>query len=56
VDSKRAILRRKVIRPKELFLFNQKLHAFLRLLTLVYVGFPEDVVFEPVRYQSKKWH
>ena len=43
-------------RPKELFLFNQKLHAFLRLLMLLCVGFTEDVVFEPVQYQSKKWH
>jgi len=41
---------------KEIFLFNQKLHAFLRLLMLLHVGFPEDAVFEPVRYQSKKWH
>jgi HEPN superfamily Apea-like protein/ApeA-like protein len=40
---------------KELFLFNQKLHAFLRLLLLLNLGVSEDVAFEPVRYQSRKW-
>ena len=39
----------------ELFLFNQKLHAFLRLLMLLYLGFPEEDIFEPVLYQSRKW-
>jgi hypothetical protein len=40
---------------KELFLFNQKLHAFLRLLVLLNLGVSEDVAFEPVLYQSRKW-
>jgi hypothetical protein len=40
---------------KELFLFNQKLHALLRLLMLLHVGLPEDLVFEPVRYQSRQY-
>jgi len=39
----------------DLFLFNQKLHAFLRLLMLLNVGFPEELVFGSVRYQSRKW-
>jgi hypothetical protein len=43
-------------RVKEIFLLNQKLHAFLRLLMLLYVGFPEDAVFDLVQYQSKRWH
>jgi hypothetical protein len=38
-----------------LFLFNQKLHALLRLLVLVHLGFPESVVFEPIFQQSRKW-
>jgi hypothetical protein len=37
--------------PVSLFTLNQKLHAFLRLLVLLYVGFPEDLVFEKVRSQ-----
>jgi hypothetical protein len=40
---------------KQLFLFNQKLHAFLRLLLLLNLGVSEVVAFEPVRYQSQKW-
>jgi ApeA N-terminal domain 1 len=40
---------------KELFLFNQKLHALLRFLMLLGIGFPEDLVFEHVLYQSRKW-
>jgi hypothetical protein len=39
----------------ELFLFNQKLHALLRILMLIYVGLPEDQVFEPVLRQASKW-
>jgi ApeA N-terminal domain 1 len=41
---------------REVFLFNQKLHALLRLLMLMHVGFKEDQVFDPVYLQSKKWH
>jgi ApeA N-terminal domain 1 len=40
---------------KDIFLFNQKLHALLRLLMLVSVGFAEGAVFESVLYQSRKW-
>jgi len=40
---------------RDLFLFNQKLHALLRLLMLMNVGFPENVVFEAIRFQSQKW-
>jgi hypothetical protein len=40
---------------KDLFLFNQKLHALLRLLVLLNLGVSEDIAFEPVRYQSQKW-
>jgi hypothetical protein len=40
--------------PKDIFLFNQKLHAFLRMLMLLYVGFPEDAIFEALRHQSNK--
>ena len=43
-------------KPKELFLFNQKLRAFLRLLMLMHVGFASHSVFEPVLYQAKRWH
>jgi len=39
----------------KLFLFNQKLHALLRLLVLVHLGFPESIVFEPIFQQSRKW-
>ncbi len=39
----------------DLFLFNQKLHAFLRLLMLLHLGFPEEDVCEPVQYQSRRW-
>jgi hypothetical protein len=39
----------------DLFLFNQKLHAFLRLLMLLYLGFPEEEVCRPVQYQSRRW-
>ena len=41
---------------KDLFLFNQKLHALLRLLLLINVGFSEDDVFEAVYHQSRQWH
>jgi hypothetical protein len=40
---------------KELFLFNQKLYAFLRMLMLLGIGFPADKVFGPVLQQSRKW-
>jgi ApeA N-terminal domain 1 len=40
---------------KALSLFNQKLHALLRILMLISVGFAEDAVFEFVLYQSRKW-
>jgi Apea-like HEPN len=40
---------------KGLFLFNQKMHALLRLLMLVHVRFPEEKVFRAVHDQSRKW-
>ncbi len=40
---------------KEIFLFNQRLHAFLRLLMLTSVGFREADVFRLVHYQSRRW-
>jgi len=40
---------------KEIFLFSQKLHAFLRLLLLLSLGISEDAAFEPVRYQAFRW-
>jgi hypothetical protein len=43
-------------KTKELFLFNQKLHAFLRLLMLMHIGFAADEIFEPVARQSREWH
>ena len=39
----------------DLFLFNQKLHAFLRLLMLLYVGFEEGDVCDLVQHQSGRW-
>jgi hypothetical protein len=38
-----------------LFLMNQKLHALLRFLMLTHLGFPAELVFEPVYYQSRRW-
>lgn len=42
--------------PKDIFLFNQKLHAFLRLLVLVHLGFPEQSAIEAAVQQSLRWH
>ena len=39
----------------ELFLFNQKMHALLRLLVLMQLGLPEDTGFGPTYRQSMKW-
>ena len=41
--------------PGKLFLLNQELHAFLRLLVLLHLEVPETLVFEPVFRQSRKW-
>jgi hypothetical protein len=41
--------------PKELFLFNQRLHAWLRLLMLVDLAFPEALAIEPVCQQLQRW-
>ena len=41
--------------PKDIFLFNQKLHALLRLLLLVHIGLPANLVFEQVFRQATKW-
>jgi hypothetical protein len=40
---------------KEIFLFNQKLHALLRLLMLKNIGFSEKAVFDPILQQSRRW-
>jgi hypothetical protein len=42
-------------RASELFNFNQRLHALLRLLMLMRLGFPEEKVFEPIFQQSRQW-
>ena len=41
--------------PGKLFLLNQELQAFLRLLVLLHLEVPETLVFEPVFRQSRKW-
>lgn len=41
--------------PREIFLFNQKLHALMRLLMLMHVGLPADLIFEQVLRQATKW-
>jgi len=40
---------------KDLFVFNQQLHALLRLLLLLYLGFAEDEIRDLVQYQSRRW-
>jgi hypothetical protein len=40
---------------KELFLFNQKLHALLRLLVLKAVGFSEEAIFDQMFQQSRRY-
>jgi hypothetical protein len=53
-----AGIRRKsrvITRASELFIFNQRLHALLRLLMLMRVGFSEEKVFEPIYRQSRQW-
>jgi hypothetical protein len=42
--------------PKDIFLFNQKLHALLRLLVLIHLGFPERSAIEATIEQSLRWH
>jgi hypothetical protein len=44
-----------ITEPGKLFLFNQKLHALLRLLLLVNLGFSEHSVFPIVLHQSQRW-
>jgi hypothetical protein len=39
----------------DLFLFNQKLYAFLRLLMLLNIGFAEGEAFAQVLYQSRRY-
>ena len=43
-----------LLEPLQLYNFNQRLHAFLRLLVLLYVGFQEEAVFESVFSQAPK--
>jgi hypothetical protein len=40
---------------KDLFLFNQKLHAFLRGLMLIDLGVLETEIREPILYQAFRW-
>jgi len=40
---------------KGIFLFNQKLHVLLRLLMLKSSGFSEEVVFDQIFQQSRRW-
>jgi hypothetical protein len=40
---------------RDIFLLNQKLHAFLRCLMLLDLGFKEEEVRPPVLYQATKW-
>lgn len=40
---------------KDLFLLNQRLHAFLRCVMLIDIGVPENVLREPILYQSTRW-
>ena len=40
---------------KGLFLFNRKLHAVLRCVMLLDLGFPEEIVREPILYERNKW-
>jgi hypothetical protein len=47
---------RVILDPGQLFLLNQKLHAFLRLLLLLYVGFREEAVIEAVQTQATMWN
>lgn len=39
----------------ELFLLNQRLHAFLRCVMLIDLGIPESALKEPILYQSTRW-
>jgi hypothetical protein len=41
--------------PKELFLFNHRLHAFLRCVMLIDLGVGEDYLKEPILYQANRW-
>jgi ApeA N-terminal domain 1 len=41
--------------PKELFLFNHRLQAFLRCVMLIDLGVPEDYLKEPILYQATRW-
>jgi hypothetical protein len=41
---------------RELFLFNQKLHALLRWLLLIRTGLPGDDVFELILRQASQWN
>jgi hypothetical protein len=40
---------------KELFLLNQRLHAFLRCVMLIDLGISEETLREPILYQSTRW-
>src|SRR5205085_8696935 len=39
----------------QIFLFNQKLHALLRLLLLIQIGFSESEVSGPIHAQANLW-
>jgi hypothetical protein len=40
---------------KELFLLNQRLHAFLRCAMLIELRIPEEALKEPISYQAARW-
>ena|SRR5882724_7776033 len=46
---------RVMVEAKEFFLFDQRLHALLRLLMLMRVGFSEERVLDQVYVQSRQW-
>jgi len=41
---------------KEIFLFNQKLHVLLRFLMLKRIGFSDEIVFDQMFQQSRRWN
>lgn len=41
--------------PKELFLFNKRIHAFLRCVMLIDLGVSEEYLKEPILYLANRW-
>jgi hypothetical protein len=40
---------------KDLFLLNQRIHAFLRCVMLIDIGVSEQVLREPILHHSTRW-